>query len=106
MKLISIEDQIIKATINALINAGYWLSLDDGEEMIVNRSINPGLIFAAMKTTDEDFLVAHMDSHGRSGWVRFICGNGETEVINDYTVNLEPVMTSIFEMINKYEEGG
>lgn len=100
MKLISIEDQIIKATISALLKAGFAVSVNDGEETTVNRSVNPDLIFTAMKTTDEDYLLVH------DGWVRFIYGNDDTEVINDYTVNLEPVMVKVFEMITEYEEGG
>ncbi len=107
MKLISIEDQIIKATIKALLDAGYMLSVNDGEVTTVIKSVDKAAIFEAMKTTDEDYLLVHARATGwrRIGWVRFIYGNGETDVINDYTVNLEPIMVKITALIDEYEKG-
>lgn len=106
MRLISIEDQIIKLTIDALVNAGFELSVHDGGEMTVNRSTNPDTIFAAMKTTDEDCLFVYMrETRGSMGWVRFIYGNEGVEVINDYTVSLESVMSIVFNLIDDYERG-
>ncbi len=112
MKLISIETQIIKATIDALLKDGYLLSVNDSEEITISRSADPDAIFAAMKTSDEDFLMTHRRPPAQArvsavgaGWVRFIYGNDDTEVINDYTVNLEPVMAPIFDMITEYEDG-
>ena len=104
MKLISIEDQIIKATITKLLIARYPLSVNDGEETTVRRSSNHDQIFMALKTTDEEYLLVHKpDQLAYIGWVRFIYGNGEADVINDYTVNLEPIMVKITELINEYE---
>ena len=102
MKLISIEDQIIKATIQVLLDAGYALSVNDGEETTLYRSVTPLLIFKAMKTTDEDYLVVFRGAE-RAGWVRFIYGNDGVEVINDFTINLDPQMDKITEMIDAYE---
>ncbi len=107
MKLISIEDQIIQATISALLKEGYALSVNDGEETTVDRSRNLDLIFSAMKTTDEDYLLAYDDDGTlKAGYVRFVYGNDDVEVISDYTVNLKPVMDEIAKMIGRYEEGG
>ncbi len=107
MKLISIEDQIIQATISALLKEGYALSVNDGEETTVDRSRNLDLIFSAMKTTDEDYLLAYDDDGTlKSGYVRFIYGNDGADVVNDYTINLDPVMDEIAKMIAIYEEGG
>ena len=104
MKLISVEDQIIKATIAALLEAGYFLSVNDGEENTIEFAGRGSEVFKAMRTTDEDYLLVHeSDELAQIGWVRFIYGNGETEVINDYTVNLEPVMVKITELIDEYE---
>jgi len=106
MKLISIEDQIIKATINALLAAGYTLGVNDGEETTIKRITSHDLIFRAMKTTDEDYLlIFDRGSATHIGWVRFIYGNDDTEVINDYSVNLEPVMAKIMDLITAYEDG-
>lgn len=111
MKLRSIETQIIRATIDGLLRAGYLLSVNDGEETTVSRSLDPDVILAAMRTSDEDFLMAHRRLHEAgyevgAGWVRFIYGNDDTEVINDYTTNLEPVMGPIFKMIEEFENSG
>ncbi len=104
MKLISIEDQIIKATITKLLIARYLLSVNDGEETTVRRSRNHDQIFMAMKTTDEDCLLVYdRDSASDIGWVRFIYGNDDNYVINDYTTNLEPVMVKIMKLIDEYE---
>lgn len=104
MEIVNVEDQIIKATIKALLAKGYLLSVNDGEEVTVSRSYNADALFEAMKTTGQDFLYAHMADEGHLiyGWVRFIYGNLGTEVINDYTVNLEPVMAEISAMIDRY----
>jgi len=106
LKLISIEDQIIKATINILLRSGFTLSVNDGEETTVNRSSNPDLIFAAMKTTDEDYIYAHAPGpiHPTNKfWVYFVYGNDGVEVINNYTVSLDPQMDEINKLIDNYE---
>lgn len=106
MKLISIEKQIIQATIYALVSSGFQLSVFDGEETPIFRSTDMAEIFAAMKTTDEDYLFAYrIDNPAHHGWVRFVYGNDDIEVINDYTTNLEPMLTSVFELIDGYEQG-
>jgi len=107
MKLISIETQIIKATINTLLSAGFEVSVFDGEEIVVERLVAPDMIFEAMKTTDEDYLRVYMRGDRSAvvwGWVRFIYGNDGTDVINDYSTNLESIMGRIFAMIDEYEE--
>ena len=105
MKLISIEDQIIQATIKAFLSRGYLLSMCDGEEITVVKSVDKDAIFAAMKTTDEDYLFVHSLASGyrRVGWVRFIYGNEDLYVINDYTTTVESVMVKITELIDEYE---
>ncbi len=108
MKLISVETQIIKATIAALLDENYQIAVNDGEDITLAKTRNASAVLAAMRTTDEDYLLVYLQGYGtrRYGWVRFIYGNGETEVINDYTVNLEPVMAKITALIDEYEEEG
>ena len=107
-RFIGLKDQIIRAVIQELLDAGFLVSVNDGEETTVHRSYNADAIFEAMQTTDEDFLHVHMADEGLLiyGWVRFIYGNDDTEVINDYTTNLESQMAGIFEMIDEYEGRG
>ena len=103
INLISIETQIIKATIDTLLDDGLSIAVHDGEDIALHRTRNANAILKAMRTTDEDYLIVWRGVIS-CGWVRFIYGNDDTEVINDYTVNLENTMDPIFKMINKYED--
>lgn len=106
MTLVSIETQIIQATVSALLEEGYFLSVNDGEENTVEFVTNGAEVLKAMRTTDEDYLLVHEpETLDQIGWVRFIYGNGNEglDVISDYTVNLEPIMVKVTEMINEYE---
>jgi hypothetical protein len=103
-----VERDIATATIKGLLDAGYNVSVFDGEETTVKRSTDAALILAAMFTTDEDYLYAgcaktcHEDR--RHGWVRFIYGNDGWDVINDYTVNLEQALTAAHERAAYWEK--
>ena len=110
-KLISIEDQIIWRTIMLLLAAGFEISVFDSEETTLFRSQDVESIYAAMGTSDEDYLYVYRrnsngeyDAGAHYGWVRFIYGNDDVEVINDYTTNLEPIMCKITDMINEFEK--
>jgi hypothetical protein len=103
-----IEIKIIKATVKALLKAGFTLSVFDGEEDFLieenHGSADTKAIYAALYETDEDYLNAWKDGE-RFGWVRFIYGNDGWDVINDYTVNLEPWIgegTAVDKLIEKY----
>ena len=100
------EQAIAKATIKALIDADYFVTVNDGEEETVKRSRDADAIFAAMFTTDEDYLIATKKNpmQGRA-WVRFIYGNSGWDVINDYTTNLEDVLKPVMELADKLDAG-
>lgn len=90
---IKTEAKIARKTVEALLAAGYAVSVNDGEETTVDRSRNINEIMAAMFSTDEDYLYAHADSY--IGMVYFVYGNDGYEVINDYSTSLEDVMAPI-----------
>lgn len=97
-----LEKRIARRCILDLIEAGYTVSVYDGEEVTVKCSTKGTEILAAMMTTDEDYLFA-MDANGkREGWVRFIYGNSGWDVINDYTVNLEDALKRTNALIERY----
>jgi hypothetical protein len=106
-ELLSIGDQIVHATIDILLADGFLISVNDGEETTVVQSGSPDEIFAALKTTDWDYLYAYKKGDDRRyGWVWLIHENG-IDVVSDYTVNLEPQMDRVMKLIDKYyEEGG
>jgi len=98
------ERQIIVLLVEDCLAAGYMLGVNDGEEMTLEDSTDEEKIFAAMSTTDEDFLlVKHeslrttdRESKSNRGWIRLIYGNGGY-VISNYTVNIPE---SVFERAN------
>jgi hypothetical protein len=88
-----VDQMVARACITDLLRAGFEISVFDGEEITVARSRRARKVLAAMATTDEDYLfVFRPGEAARSGWVRFIYGNGPGEVINDYTTNLETII--------------
>lgn len=104
MSFMKIEDQIIRATIQELLDAGFLVSVNDGEETTVVRSRYIDKIFQALRTTDQDYLYAHKPDEGNLiyGWVWLIHENG-VDVISDHTVSLEPQISKIMAMIDEYE---
>lgn len=98
------ENKIMRRTIRDLLAAGYLLSVNDGEEITVHQSINARQVFAAMRTTDEDSLIAYA-THSpdgilhaepkRRGAVQFIYGNDGPDVICDYSMSLESTMEGV-----------
>lgn len=92
---IEIEKRIAKRVITDALAAGYSLSVNDGEDTTLHSSRDMDAILAAMRSTDEDRLLFHIDHREHApaiGWVRFIYGNDGPDVINDYTTNLEAVL--------------
>ena len=102
--IISVEDQIIKGTILALLAEGYSLGVYDGEETTLVQSTNNVDVFNAMKTTDEDYLLAYREEELKNfAWVRFVYGNEGYDVINDYSLTLEKTLLDVNAAISEYE---
>jgi hypothetical protein len=96
------EERIAKQCIRDLIDAGYEISVYDGEDITVSRSRDAGLIFAAMGTADEDFLMPHRPGEAAAAsFVRFIYGNDGWDVINDYGTSLEKALARTNALVDK-----
>jgi hypothetical protein len=90
---LEVERQIIVLLIEDLLGAGYSVGVNDGEETVLTPTRDEARIFAALFTTDEDFLLFRKDGtecgpKDADGWVRLIYGN-RGYVISDYTTNLD-----------------
>lgn len=96
---IRIEHKVARKCISALLEAGYELSVYDGEDMALENSKDTKAVFAAMFSTDEDTLYAFQVGKPHS-FVRFIYGNSGYDVISDYGVSLENVLAPV----NDYAE--
>ena len=102
-----VEKEIVTAVIAALLKAGYAISVNNGEEMVLLNSKKKSTILAAMFTTDQDTLNANDKDGSIVGWVDFIYGNGGYDVIHDYTTNLESLIgdgTPVQSVIDKYAD--
>lgn len=101
-----IEKLIFKSVVNAALHQGYAISLNDGEETTVRRSRDPKELLDAAFSTDEDYLFLHEgDEKARYGWIHFVYGNDGTDVISDYTTNLDELLDPINKRIEKLDAG-
>lgn len=98
-----IEKLIAKELVTRALAAGYKVSVNDGEETTLRKSTDLAKIMAAMFTTDEDTL--HIDTPGYKGWIELIYGNDGTDVIHDYSTNLEELVAPVMELADKIDQG-
>ena len=87
----AVEKRIASAVIRSGLNAGYAITVNDGEGMPVKRSADHDEILAAMFSVDEEHLEFSKDGK-RVGWVFFVYGNDGWDVICDHTVNLSDIL--------------
>ena len=97
-----IEQTIALVAAQALLDAGYLLGVNNGEEITIHHSRDIAKIQAALFTTDEDYLYVYVKGTNPKDtrpdyWVRFVYGNDGWDVISDYSVHLE----SAFELVQK-----
>ena len=100
--------KIVKAFIRAAIKAGYEVAIDNGGncdmEYEVGFTQDAKALYHGIFQTDEDMLYVRKPGQiNPSGWLRFIYGNDGYDVLNDYTVNLEPLYAAVSPLIDKYE---
>lgn len=87
----AVEKRIASAVIRSGLNAGYTITVNDGEGMPVKRSSDHDVILAAMFSVDEEHLEFFKEGK-RVGWVFFVYGNDGWDVICDHTVNLSDIL--------------
>lgn len=97
-----IEERIAKATIKALLGAGYSISVWEGEAYAVHdgwtavQATDPDMIFKALASTEQDILYAIDGAGKRVGLVWFVWGNGE-DLIADCSESVEPLVDRIIQ---------
>jgi hypothetical protein len=106
-----VEQTIALTTVKALLDAGFLLGVDDGEETTIHHSRNFDKLKDALFTTDEDWLLVYLKGDDKRDirpqyWVRFVYGNDGWDVISDYTTYLEPYIgkgTVVEKLVGKLE---
>ncbi len=92
-----VERTIIKRLVSDLLQSGHLISVNDGEQFVLNQSGSYRKILSVLGTTDENHLITYAPSEN-SSFVQLIYGNDE-DVISDYGVSLEPIIAPIYEWI-------
>jgi hypothetical protein len=65
------EQAVMAETVDALLKAGYILSVFDGRYETVTRTTVRDVILAGMRTTEQDYLLAYRgEAQEAKGWVR------------------------------------
>jgi hypothetical protein len=99
-QLCEIEQQIATKVVDTLLEAGYTLSVNDGEETTLKHSTDRAAILDAMGTTDEEYLFAHKDGRTATAWL--VYGNG-CDLITDCSVSLSDVLQPAQEFADRFQ---
>ena len=89
IELSEVEDEIIRLTIVGILNAGYSIKVNDGEDFVTDFTTDINEITSVLKTTDCDYLYCYDKDLVQVGHVWFVYGNSEWEIICDYTISIE-----------------
>jgi hypothetical protein len=89
-----LERKIAEKLIDDAIGQGFQISVDDGEEVVLEQSADKKDILAAMFSVDEEYLWFYKNGL-QNGWVFFVYGNDGWDAISDYTANLEDVLRGV-----------
>jgi hypothetical protein len=79
----TIEARIAESVVDAALALGYQISVNDGEETTLRRSVDRKAILNALRTTDQDFLFFSKGTQN-FGFIWLVWGNGE-DLISDCT---------------------
>jgi hypothetical protein len=89
-----IERAIVSRAVSALLDAGYWLAVCQGDEDELPRTRNKRKVMRDLGECDLDRLMVYRDT-ARVGWVHLVYGNDGNDVIADYSINLEPQLAAV-----------
>ena len=117
-----IEQTIALVTAQVLLDAGFLLGVNDGEEVTLKWSRSIYKVQEALFTTDEDYLYVYIDRDQDDPlnverdprpdyWIRFVYGNDGLDVISDYSSakDLDPYLgdgTLVQKLIDYAEKNG
>ena len=100
----NLEGTIITRCVMDILEAGFTMSVYDGEETVVNESKDPAEILDNLGHCDEEILIVHGDGVRRGGAISLVYGNDEWDVISDYHDHLDQYLTKTNELIEKVSE--
>jgi len=102
---IRLELRIMRKTVEALIAAGFFVTIDNGEDEEIRNSQDLEAIMKVVSLTDEDYVYVSKKPTPKGKpydhFVRFIYGNDGWDVINDHSVALEEILKPVQDYAEK-----
>lgn len=86
------ENVIIRKAVRAAVDAGFTVSVFDGEDYSVRRSRKVEEVMRSLRATDSDRLIVRDNDGERVGSVLLVYGNEPYEVIADYSLALNDLL--------------
>lgn len=85
-----------------IINKGYSITVNDGEEDVTSKSKNMAEIRAALYSTDEEYLYVHDKEGKQVGCIYLVYGNmpDGSEVVCDHSTT-----SAITEIMKEFDSG-
>lgn len=83
------EAAAARKLVDLILDKGWSISVNDGEEWTVKRSSDRKAILSALCTTGEDTLGLHEADGCRIGVLLLVWGNSAPELVADYSDNPE-----------------
>jgi hypothetical protein len=106
-----VEREIANAIVDSLLESGFLISVDNGDnngnEFEIAKSRDRRAIKAALMQTDEEHLHVYLADGKKFGWVYLVYGNDGWDVMSDYTTNLEQFVgegSSVQKIVDKYAD--
>ena len=93
------EANFVNCVIQAILEAGYSISVHDGESWCLNSCTKRAVIAEALNSTGEDTIQIRNAYNERIGWIDFIYDNGGAEyTISDYSANdqIEAIVAPLY----------
>lgn len=110
-----VEQKIVRRFVRDAIKSGHRLSVSlergyDIDEMLMGSTDVKAIMDAAFAGDEAHIFVHNGDgplvengSLVTKGWVYIVLGNDGPDVISDYTVNLESLLSGALKLAEKYE---
>lgn len=99
-----LERKIVGKVVECLLDAGYLISVYDGEETTVRNATEGAAIWHALASTDSDTLNVRHPDRSRS-FVFLVWGNG-VDVISDHGISLKAVLKPAFDLAEALDDRG
>jgi len=97
---IELEKKICEKVVDCILDAGYFVTVNNGEEDVLEYSLDKYEIMNAVGSTDQDNFILSKEGEVFK-YIGFNWGEVE-EVIFDYSVELEPIIQPALDFTNSY----